>query len=211
MRADFFRPEAGHRLVEKEQPRLGGERDGNFELAVLAVAEPVDAHVGARLKPDAGERLPRRLAQCRIAPRVFPETERVAGMRLHGERHIVERGEIGKQRGDLERAREPEPAAALDAEMRDVGSVEADAAILRRNLAGQESDQRGLAGAVRADHGVKFAARNFERNGVGRHHAAKALGQALDLQQRLSHGALRQEALRCRRAGKSPPAAMRVR
>ena len=72
------------------------ERHGDFELAVLAVAEPGDAHVGARAEPDARERGARRLAQVVVAPRVAPEAERVAGMRLHRERDIVERGEIAE-------------------------------------------------------------------------------------------------------------------
>ena len=45
--------------------------------------------------------------------RIAPEAERVAGVRLHRERDIVERGEVEKQRGDLERAREPEQAAPV--------------------------------------------------------------------------------------------------
>ena len=92
----FVRAHAGHRLVEQKQPRLRGERHGDLELAVLAVAEPVDAHGGARAEPDALERGLRRLAQAVVAPRVVPEAERVAGMRLHRERDIVERGEIAE-------------------------------------------------------------------------------------------------------------------
>ena len=107
---------------------------------------------------DGGERGHGRLAQGRVAPRVSPEAERVAGMRLHRERDIVERGEIGKQRGDLERARQPEPAPAIGGKRGDVAAVEADAAAFGCNLAGQQPDQRGLAGAVRADDGVEFAA-----------------------------------------------------
>ena len=83
-------------------------------------------------------------------------------MRLHGERNIVERGEIVEQRSDLERAREPELAAPVDRQGGDVMAVEADAAGIRRDLAGQFADQRGLAGAVRADDGVQFACRNGE-------------------------------------------------
>ena len=108
-------------------------------------------------------------------------------MCLHGERDVVERAETAEQRGDLERARDAEEAAAVNGEGGDVAAVEADAAALRRSLAGQERDQRGLAGAVGADNGVKLAARDVERDAVGRHHAAEALGQALDLQQRLTH------------------------
>src|ERR1700730_7707038 len=60
---------------------------------------------------------------------------------------------------------------------------------MRGDLAGEEADQRGLAGAVRADDGVEFAARNVERDGVGSDDAAEALGQTVDLQQRCCHGA----------------------
>ena len=184
MRADFVGPKAGHRFVKQEQPRLGGERHRDFKLAVLAVAEPVDACAGARLQPDGGERSQRRLAQRSVAPRVPPEVKRVAGMRLHGERDIVERGEIGKQRGDLERAREPEPAPSIGGRAGDVAAVEADAAAMRVQSRRQQRDQRGLAGAVRPDHGVKFAGGDVERDRVGGDHAAEALGQAFDLQQR---------------------------
>ena len=45
-------------------------------------------------------------------------------------------------------------------------------------------DQRGLAGAVRPDHGVQFALRDVERQVVGGDDAAEALGEILDLQQR---------------------------
>ena len=108
----LVRPHAGHRLVEQEQARIGGERHRDLELAVLAVAQHGDRHVGAAAEPDARERGLRGLAQRRLRARVAPEAEGVAGMRLHRERHVVERGEVGKQRGDLERAREPELAAA---------------------------------------------------------------------------------------------------
>jgi len=39
MRRRFFAAHAGHRLVEQQQARFGGERHGDFELALLAVAE----------------------------------------------------------------------------------------------------------------------------------------------------------------------------
>ena len=78
---------------------------------MLAVAHAGDDGIGAVGEADAGERGARGLAQLGLAARVAPEVERVAGMRLHGERDVVERGEVEEQRGDLERAREPELAA----------------------------------------------------------------------------------------------------
>ena len=185
----LVRAHAGHRLVEQQEPRPRGERHGDLELALLAVAEPVDAHSGARAEPDAFERGLRRSAQAVVAPRVIPETERVTGMRLHRERDIVERGEIAEQRSDLERARQPEVAVAIGRQCGDIAAIEADSAAVRGDLAGQQADQRGLAGAVRADDGVEFAARDVERDGVRGDDAAEALGQPFDLQQRLGHGA----------------------
>ena len=110
----FFRPHAGHRLVEQQQARPGRQRHGDFKLAALAVAEFGDRHVGALREADASKRVTRRLAQFALAPRVAPEAERMAGMGLDRERDIVERGEFEKQRGDLKRAREPELAAPID-------------------------------------------------------------------------------------------------
>ena len=118
-------------------------------------------HAGAVGEPDAVERRQRGLAQFRLSARVAPEPERMAAMRLHGERDIVERGEVGKQRGDLKRAREAEPAAAVDRQPGDVarrrsGCVPRCGAI----SPAEQADQRGLAGAVRPDYGVHFAGRN---------------------------------------------------
>ena len=69
-----------------------------------------------------------------------------------------------------------------------VPPVEMDAAGVRHDLAGELADQRGLAGAVRPDDGVQLALRDIERDIVGGDHAAEALGQALDREQRVSHG-----------------------
>ena len=85
-------------------------------------------------------------------------------MRLHGERDVVQRGEIEEQRGDLERARQPELATAPARQRRDIAAVEANAPGVGHDLAGELADQRGLAGAVRADDGVQFAARHLEHN-----------------------------------------------
>ena len=110
----------GHRLVEQEKARLRRQRHGNFKLPMFAMAQLVDAHVGALGEPDAGKRRQRRFAQFVFAARIAPETERMAAMRLHGERDILERGQVGEQRGDLKRTRQPEAVAAIDRQPRDV-------------------------------------------------------------------------------------------
>ena len=78
---------------------------------MLAVAQRGGRPVGAVGETDARERGARRLRATPSPARIAPEVERMPGMRLHRERDIVERAEIEEQRRDLERARQPEPAA----------------------------------------------------------------------------------------------------
>jgi hypothetical protein len=83
--------------------------------------------------------------------------ERVAGMRLHRQRHIVERRHVGKQGRDLERAGKTKRATRIGGQRRDVLAAKMNAAGIGRDLAAKLSDQRGLTGAVRADDGVQLA------------------------------------------------------
>src|SRR5262249_26582435 len=119
---------------------------------------------------------------------------------------LVERGEIEKERGDLERAREPARAAAIGAQRRDLLPIEADAARVGRDLAGELADQGGLAGTVRADDGVQLAGPDVQRDVVGGDHAAEMLGQALDREKRLTQGGASPEWRRSRRAHRARPA-----
>src|SRR6516165_12541062 len=127
---------------------------------MLAMAEIGDEDVGPAGKSYARERCTRGRAQLRLAARVAPEAKGVTGMGLHGERHVVEDGEIEEQRGDLERAGEAELAAAVGRQGGHVAAFETDAPGIGGDLAGELADQRGLAGAVRADDGVKLALRH---------------------------------------------------
>ena len=78
--------------------RLGGERHRELELPVLAVAHAGDASVfGAMADADALERGARRLAQFGFGPRRAPEPERMAGVGLHRQRDVIQRGEMRKQ------------------------------------------------------------------------------------------------------------------
>jgi hypothetical protein len=56
---------------------------------------------------------------------------------------------------------------------------------------GDEIEQRGLAGAVRADDGLAVARHDLERDVAHGVQAAEALGQALELEDRLAAAGLR--------------------
>ena len=188
MRADFRHAQSRHRLVEQQQFRLGGERDRELKLALLAVAQGGHRDIGALFESDPGERGAPGLAEQPFLAGVAPEMEGMTVMGLRRQRDIVERGEVGKQRGDLKRARQPERAAAIRRQPGDVPAGKVHGAGMRQQLPGELADQGGLAGAVRPDDGVQFVAPDLERNIVGRGNAAEAADQVPDAEQRISHG-----------------------
>src|SRR6516164_4775714 len=96
-------------------------------------------------------------AQFRLLACGAPEMKAVPGMRLDGERDILDGGEIEKQRSDLERAVEAQLTAAKDRQAGNVAARKANAPGVGRDLAGELSDQRGLAGAVWSDDCVQLA------------------------------------------------------
>ena len=65
------------------------------------------------------------------------------------------------------------------------------AALIRRHRAGDHIEQRGLAGAVRPDHGEDRALRHVEADAVDGDQAAKALADAVDGEQRRHRLSLR--------------------
>ena len=65
---------------------------------------------------------------------------------------------------------------------------EGDAAGIGREGAGDQVEQRGLAGAVRADHREDRALRHLEADAVDRDQAAEALADIVDGKQRAHFG-----------------------
>ncbi|MGY3646094.1 hypothetical protein ACVWW2_001385 [Bradyrhizobium sp. LM4.3] len=107
---------------------------------------------------------------------------------MRRERDIVGGGEIEQQRGDLERTRQAQRAAAIGRQVGDVATAERDAAGMRLQMPGELADQRGLASTVRADDGVQFTCRDVERDVVRGNDAAEAAHQLVNAEQRFSHG-----------------------
>ena len=137
------------------------------------------AGVSARAARPTSSR-PRRAGSRRLWSRahVGQEAEGMAGMRLHGQRHVVERGELAQHRGDLERAARPSRTRACVGRRVMSRPAKWMRAGVGREVAGELADQRGLAGAVGADQGVDLARPHVDRDVVGRDQAAEALDQA---------------------------------
>ena len=75
---------------------------------------------------------------------------------------------------------------------------------LGRQLAGELRDQRGLAGAVRPDHGVGLAMATMRSRSVGRDHAAEGLAETFGAQQRVIARSLSHRPPRARSAAAVP-------
>src|SRR5262245_57139485 len=113
----------------------------------------------------------------------------MAGVGLYGERHVVQCGEIKKQRRDLERARKPKGGRPINGQGGNIAPGKGDRAGIGRELARKLSDQRGLAGSVRTDDGVQLALSHVELDVVRSDNALEALEQPLDFKQRVRHRA----------------------
>ena len=168
---------AGDRLVEQQHARPAGERQRDLEQAALAVGERMD-----RLVHDLGEAKARqqRLAfggdRGVVAERSPPARARAA-VHGDGERQRRQRRQRVEQLVDLEGADDAAANPLVRGERGDVVAVEEDGPGGRLENAGEQVDQRRLAGAVRPDQGVAGAALELERDVVGRRQAAEALDE----------------------------------
>ena len=177
---------AGDRLVEQQHARPAGERGRDLEQAPLAVGERVD-----RLVHHVGEAKARqqRLAfggDRGVAAERPPPSRARPLVNRHRERERRQRRQRVEELVDLERADDAAAHAPMRGERRDVVAVERDRPRGRLEHAGEQVDQRRLAGAVRADQGVARAALDAERDVVGRRQAAEALDQRARLGERSS-------------------------
>src|SRR5205809_730291 len=98
---------------------------------------------------------------------------------LHGERNIVEAGQVGKDAGDLERIGDPTRDASPCADMSDVPFLEQNASRGRADPAADHSDQRRLAGSIWPDDCANLAALERQVNAVDGVQTAEMPAQAL--------------------------------
>ena len=148
---------AGRGLVEEQDLRLQAQRDRELDQALAAVGQ----------LPDAVPRVLRELQGLQQVHRLVDHVPPQAGGPKHGrggadalgdrEVDVVQHREPAEQPIDLEGARDAEldPFGLGDA--RDVTSLEQHRARRGRDQAGQEIDERGLAGAVGTDQRVARA------------------------------------------------------
>ena len=170
---DHDRRQPLQRLVEEEQRRVRHQRPRDREHLLLAARQVVPPAA-----PALGE--PR---EQRVDAREVP----AAGARRHGEVLLdAQRGEDLALLGDPP---EPGPRAAMGRHPRQVAAAPPDHPAGHVRVAHDREEERGLADPVPAEDREAAPGRDLQRDPVERHGVAVAGPDALEGEQRLSHGA----------------------
>ena len=150
---DVLDAHAGGRLVEQQQPRVQRQGQGQLEGPLLPVRERAGEHPGPVGQADLLEQVHGAWAELAHLLLGAPEPVAEPGRRGQGQLDVVDEGHLVEQAGDLERAGHAEVDDLLRAEPGDVAVAEVDRARGGRQEAGEQVEQGGLAGAVRARPG----------------------------------------------------------
>ena len=148
---------AGRRLVEQQHARPAGDGDGDFQQPLLAVRQHRGALVDHVGEVEALEDFDHFGNEVRPAADDAPPVEALAAPLGHRQPDGLQRRQVVEQLIDLEGAHDPQPHPLVRRAVADVLAVEQNAAGGRPLHAGEQIDQRGLAGAVRPDQGVAGA------------------------------------------------------
>jgi len=152
----------GEGLVEKKEFGLGGERDREFEQCSLPMGELRCPAVGQLEERQAVQDEPRRFVQLAIGVGWLEQAQAAPQARLDRDGHVFEDGEAREYGRNLKGSAEAETGASVGQHSRDVPAVEEDPTRVGPDLAGQQAQECGLPGSVRADDGVVLSATDFD-------------------------------------------------
>ncbi len=134
------------RLVEDQQPRLERQPHGDLDQPLVAIGKVAGERAGAVGETDPLERFANaRLQRAGLGPPGRKQSS------LHRQRDIVEDRQPRKDAGDLERIGDAGAHALVRRQRGDVAPFEHDRAGAWRDAPADQTDEGGLAGAVRAD------------------------------------------------------------
>ena len=150
----LFRAHAGRWLIEQQHLRPARERQPDLELALATVTELANRGAQNVRQTDSGRNLFSFRTRRRGVPHGPPEHARRAGTERAGQHEIVADREIRKQIVALKRTSDANLGTAGDVEARHVAAGKQDGAGIGPQIARQQIEICGLAGAVRPDDRV---------------------------------------------------------
>ena len=173
----LLRVEAGPGLVQEKQARVGGQRPGQLDEARQAGGHGVDPLGGRLGDADPLEDLLGDLL--RVRPVLGPTTAD-----LGGNEHVLPRRQRAEHLEALERSGQPQAGALVGLAPGDVFAVDQHLARRRLLQAGDDVEQRRLAGAVGADEAGDPTWIGGEIDVLQGHHAAETDADLLNRQER---------------------------
>ena len=174
-------------LVEQQQLRLLGDGHRDLQQPLIAVRQGRGRLVGPVEEAEeleAGARAPLAGVEDGAAA---DQTEVAPSLELHSHPRVLEHGQLGKDAGDLEGARDAAPAARGGGERGDVVAAEEHAAHGRRQEPRDQVEQRGLAGTVRADDRAQLTGLDREADAVDGLQGAEGASEPVRLEHRRRH------------------------
>src|SRR6185437_1376618 len=169
-------------LVEQEELRPLRQRHGDFDASALAIGGLGDRPLRQRLEADALQRLAGALLDLALPVEADHRVPAHRGEPEQRQHDVAQERVAGEQRDDLIGARQPQMRAAARRVVDDFAPEEPDRPGLRPDLAGDEVEERRLAGAVRPDHQATLARLDPEIDVGGDAQSAEGLGEAADLE-----------------------------
>ena len=167
--------------------RFGAERDAQIQQALSAIGQFAALDRLDAFQAKEPDQLHGLRVDFRVAVNVAPGIEAHRILRLQRQAQIFVDRQAAKQIRDLERACQALVAYGVGLRALDLAAVKAHGAAVRRVQARGQIEQRGLAGAVRADQGMNFSGGNFETGFGDGPNAAEMLRDSVDLQHRSEH------------------------
>src|ERR1035437_6409198 len=179
--------QAGERLIEQQHFGVLRERHGDLDAAAFAVGGLRERTSGDMVEADTDERRVRVLDEIVLLVKIdqrVPSQGRQAEQR---ERDVAQDRIERKQRDDLIGAGHAAMGAAPARRLGDVMPEQMDRAAVGRDLAGDQVEQRGLAGAIGADDQPPLARLDIEIDVAGHLQTAECFAQSCDGER--AHGA----------------------
>ena len=199
-RRGVFRRQALRRLVEQQKGGLLRHRHRDLEQTLIAVRQRGRRLVRPVEQAQLAEARTRSLL-ARLHHRAPAHEAKVPrGLELDRDAHVLQHGELGEDARDLKRPRDPAAAARGRGERGDVGALEDHAPRRRREQAGDQVEERGLARAVRPDERAELAGVHDQADVAHRPQRAEGAAEPV----RLQHGRHARDPSR-RAAPTSPP------
>src|ERR1700727_507266 len=149
--AAFVPAHSRQRLIEQQQLWLACEGHCDFQLTMLAMAEPGCRVACALLQTNQLKHFSCGQNQSWIRRRFATETKRVPLVNLYSQTYIFQGGHLGEYRGDLERAGYSQASAPISRVTRDIPAQKLHMPGVRSQFSRQQAYQRRLAGTIWAN------------------------------------------------------------